>query len=234
MTPLLTPSRRCPLRRVVLGALLAAAAVLAAGCAPAPEVVAGSPAPLTPVPGTTAPKATRSAASPAGQTAGRPTSRAASPATNRPAPVLPAAYATAELAGHGVTVRVPVPAGWTRRPTARGSDFVDATGTVLLRIELTARVPDQTLREFWADLEPKVDAQLAGYRRLDARDVPGYFDGALDWTFTFDSSDGPRQVIDRLLVSGPANVAVYFSALRPDFARLLPVWDRAQRGLAIS
>jgi hypothetical protein len=222
-----------PVRGALLAAAaaaLAAPAVLAAGCAPAPEVVAGSPAPLTPVPSTTAPKATRSAASPAGQ----PTSRTASPATNRPAPVLPAAYATAELAGHGVTVRVPVPAGWTRRPTERGSDFVDATGTVLLRIELTARVPDQTLRESWADLEPKVAAQLAGYRRLDARDVPGYFDGALDWTFTFDSRDGKRQVIDRLLVSGPANVAVYFSALRPDFARLLPVWDRAQRGLAIS
>jgi hypothetical protein len=219
--------------------IAAAAAALAAGCASPPVVVAGKPAPLTPVPTATGtPVPTRSPTTP-GRTApptSPPPTRPAptSPAPVRPAPALPAGYEFAELAAHGVTVRVPVPVGWIRRSTARGYDFGDPSETLLLRIEVTARSTGQTARQWWQTLEPRTAAQLPNYRRLDARDVPDYFDGALDWTFVFDGNGGRRQVIDRLLVSGPAAVAVYFSAVQRDFARLLPVWNQAKDGLTIS
>jgi hypothetical protein len=210
--------------------LLAAAAVLLAGCAAAPATVAGSPAPLTPVPAATTP-APRSPAPPGGSSpAGR--RSPASPTPTRPAPVLPAAYETFELTAHGVTVRLPVPAGWTRTDTALGADFGDPSGTLLLRVNVTPRTPGQTVRQSWEAQEAQL--RLAGYRRLDARDVPGYFDGALDWTFLFDGNGGRRQAVDRLLVSGPAGIAVYFSAPRADFARLLPIWNEAKDGLAVS
>jgi hypothetical protein len=148
--------------------------------------------------------------------------------------VLPAAYETLELAVHGVTVRLPVPVGWRRSRTTRGYDLGDPTGTLLLRIDVTERTAGQTMREAWAILEQQTARDLPGYQLLDDRDVPGFFDGALDWTFLFDGNGGRRQVVDRLLVSGPAGVAIYFSAVRADFARLLPVWTRARDGLTIS
>jgi hypothetical protein len=211
--------------RFVRGALLAATAALVAGCAPAPEVVAGSPAPLTPVPTTVTPPAT---------TARPSTSPPAGPTATRPAPVLPAAYETLELAGHGVTVRLPVPAGWTRTRTARGYDLGDPSETLLLRVDVTARSSGQTARQSWASFEPTTARQLAGYRLLGTRDVAGVGESALDWSFTFDGNSGRRQAIDRLLVSGPAGVAVYFSALERDFDRLLPIWTRAKDGLTVS
>ena len=167
-------------------------------------------------------------------TATTPRSTATTPTPTGPAPTLPATYEALELAGHGVTVRLPVPAGWTRRRTALGYDVGDPTGTLLLRVNLTAREPGRTVRESWQVQEAATARQLANYRRLEARDVPGYFDGALDWTFVFDSDRGQRQVVDRLLDADTARVAVYFSALQPDFDRLRPVWDRAQQGLVIS
>jgi hypothetical protein len=179
-----------------------------------------------PTPGTSTPTTARP---PAGPAATGPTS---SPTATRPAPVLPAAYETFELAGQGVTVRLPVPAGWTRKQTPLGYDFSDPSGTLLLRVNLTARESDQTVRESWQAQEAGL--RLAGYRRLDARDVPGFFDGALDWTFVFDGNGGQRQVVDRLVDSGPARIAVYFSAPRQDFGRLLPTWSTAVEGLAVS
>lgn len=64
--------------------------------------------------------------------------------------------------------------------------------------------------------------------------MAGYFDEALDWIFLFDRDGEPRQVVDRLLASGDVGVAVYFSARRADFARLLPIWDKAIDNLAVS
>lgn len=208
--------------------LLVAAAALVAGCAAAPQVVPGSPAPLAPAPATP----TRSSAPPASSSppAG---STSSSPPASRPAPVLPAAYETFELEGQGVTVALPVPTGWRRTPNTAGYDFVDPTGRLLLRLNLTAREPG-TVRQAWERLEPSVARKLTNYRRLDARDVPDFFDGALDWTFRYDDPTGEQQVVDRLLVAGAAGVAIYFRAPRADFARLLPIWDRAQQGLAVS
>ena len=217
---------RCAAVRFVRGVLVAAAAVLVAGCAAQPVVVAGSPAPLTPVPTGTTLSPTRSPAPPAS------TSSAAGP--TRPAPVLPAAYETLELANHGVTVRLPVPVGWARTRTPRGYDLGDPSGTLLIRVDVTARATGQTARQSWASFEPTTARQLAGYRLLGTRDVAGVGESALDWSFTFDGNGGRRQAIDRLLVSGPAGVAVYFSALERDFDRLLPIWNKARDGLTVS
>ena len=205
--------------------LVAVAAALAAGCASPPAVVAGNPAPLTATPSATATRTTPPA---------RPSTPSPTAAPTRPAPRLPAGYGTAELTAHGVTVRLPVPDGWMRTPTARGYDFGDPSGTLLFRVEVTARPPGQTARQAWESLEPQAAPKLPGYRRLDARDLPGYLDGALDWTFLFDGSNGRRQVVDRLAVSGPAVVAVYFSARRADFGGLLPIWDRGVGELTVS
>ena len=98
--------------------------------------------------------------------------------------MLPAAYETLEMAAHGVTVQVPVPAGWRRERTSLGYDFDDPTGTVLLRINVTAQPPSETVRESWEDLERQL--KLDGYTRLDAQDVLDFYDGALDWRFLFD------------------------------------------------
>lgn len=214
--------------RSLRGGLLAAAAALVAGCAAAPQVVPGNPAPLTPVPATP----TRSSAPPAGSSAPAGTTPS-SPTASRPAPALPAAYGTFELDGQGVTVALPVPTGWRRTPNTAGYDFVDPTGRLLLRLNLTAREPG-TVRQSWERLEPPVDRKLTNYRRLDARDVPDFFDGALDWTFRYDDPTGEQQVVDRLLVAGPAGLAIYFRAPRADFGRLLPIWDKAVGGLAVS
>jgi hypothetical protein len=210
--------------RSVRGALLAAAAALMAGCAAAPQVVPGNPAPLSPVP------ATPTSAAPASSSPSGPAGTGST--ATRPPATPPARYETYQLTAHGVTVKVPVPAGWTRTATALGADFGDPSGTLLLRINVTPRTPGQTVRQSWQAVE--TGQRLPGYQRLDARDVTGYFDGALDWTFLFDGNGGRRQVVDRLLVSGPAGIAIYFSAPRADFARLLPIWNEAKDGLAVS
>jgi hypothetical protein len=217
--------------RVVGAALGAALAAATAGCAPAPEVVAGSPAPLTPA-ATTPATATTTATAPTGSAPATSPSTAPTPPRSRPAPVLPARYETLELTAYGVTLRMPVPAGWRRTRTALGYDLGDPSETLLLRVNVTAREPGRTVRQSWEAAEASL--ALAGYRRLDVRDVPGYFDEALDWTFVFDRDGEQRQVVDRLLVSGQVGVAVYFSARRADFPRLLPVWDRAIDNLALS
>jgi hypothetical protein len=214
--------RRVRMRGGRVVPVVAVGAVLVAGCATAPEVVAGSPAPLTPVP-TTAAAPTRSSTPPA-----RPT---ATPTATRPGPVLPTEYETLQLAAQGVTVRLPVPAEWTRTRTQRGYDFGDPSQTLLLRIEVTGREGAQTARQHFESLEPDTAGRLVNYERLDAVDLP---DGALDWSFTFDGNGGRRRAIDRLLVSGPAAVAVYFSAVERDFDRLLPIWTKAKDGLTIS
>jgi hypothetical protein len=217
-------------------ALLGIAALLVTGCATEPQMVAGSPAPLPPMPSSAAdtPGATRSPAPPGSTEAPGGAASSAGPTADGPAPVLPAAYRTIDLAAHGVTAAVPVPAGWARRSTDRGYEFGDPSGTVLLRLEITARTPGRTERESWQDLEAHTAPRLRDYRRLDVREVSGYPDGALDWSFSFDGVGGRRQVVDRLVASGSAEIAVYFSALQRDFATLRPAWDRASQGLTVS
>jgi hypothetical protein len=209
-------------RRVGLVAAVLAAAL--AGCTPPPpERVPGDPAPVT--------------AAPSGGTAlaPAPTRRPGSP-TPASVPLLPTGYEGFELTGHGVTARLMVPSGWLRkpisaRPGAVGTDFVDPSGLQLFRVEIVARVGDRTARQGFEAYEPTV--RLPDYRRLDLIDVPGVGESAVDWSFTFEGAGGLRQVVDRMVVQGPAAVAVYYRTVQRDFERLVPIWQHAVARLVI-
>lgn len=187
----------------------------AAGCAARPETVTGPAAPIIVGSG----PATTASATPTGRSA---------------APPGRADYTTLTTTGFGVSVRIPVPVGWTRELSSTAGltrtdvDLVDPQ--VLLRIDLSARgrgsAQDGTLRN-------EKSAGLAGYRRLGIAPVPDVGDDAVDWTFTFER-DGTRQVVDRQIVSGTAGVAVYYSAPQKLYRRYLPVWKNAVRGLSIT
>jgi hypothetical protein len=207
-------------RRV--GPVAAVLAAALAGCTPPPpERVPGDPAPVTVAPsGGTAPAPTRPPGSP----------------TPAGVPQLPTGYQEFELTGHGVTARLTVPSGWSRRPIsarpgAVGTDFVDPSGVQLFRVEITARVGGRTARQGFDAYEPTVG--LPDYRRLDLVDVPGVGESAVDWSFTFDGARGRRQVVDRMVVQGPAGVAVYYSTIQRDFERLVPIWQQAVARLVI-
>jgi hypothetical protein len=205
--------------------LLAAAAALVAGCSAAPQSVPGQAAPVT-------------AAASATRTTGAPAAVPKTPATTgtpgTPLPAVPTAYQTLEMTGFGVTVRLPVPDGWLREPGGPAGIVrtdVDLQGEpVVLRVDLTARGPgiarDGTLRN-------EAGLGLAGYRRLAITDVAGVGDDAVDWTFTFVRAGETRQVVDRQIQSGPAVVAVYYSAPTQLYGRYLPVWEKAARELVI-
>lgn len=197
---------------VVLVALLAAAA----GCATRPDVVPGTAAPIT---GSPAP-------------AGASPPAAATP-TGSPLPPLPADFRALTMTGFGVSVTLPVPSGWSRKPgspTGLTRTDVDLQNPeVLLRIDLSAR--GQGSAEAGA-IRNETTAALAGYRRLDITSVQDVGDDAVDWTFTFER-DGTRRVVDRQILSGTAGVAVYYSAPQDLYARYLPVWQRAVRDLEI-
>lgn len=198
-------------RRVGVVLLLA----LAAGCAIRPDVVPGNAAPIT--------------GSPAGATPPtRPTP------SGSPLPPVPSDFGALTMTGSGVTVTLPVPAGWTRKPSsANGLDRTDVDlqdPEVLLRVDLAAR--GQGSAEAGA-IRNESATRLAGYRRLGITAVPGVGDDAVDWTFTFER-DGTRRVVDRQILSGTAGVAVYYSAPQDLYARYLPVWQRAVRDLKIT
>ncbi|HST66069.1 MAG TPA: hypothetical protein VLM05_12845 [Mycobacteriales bacterium] len=143
-------------------------------------------------------------------------------------------FSTLTMSGSGVTVAVPVPAGWTRKASTTAGitrtdvDLVDPQ--VLLRIDLSARGPGSA-RDGAVRTERSAD--LAAYHRLDITPVPDVGDDAVDWTFTFDR-DGTRRVVDRQVLSGPAVVAVYFSAPQELYQRYLPVWQHAVEALSIT
>ena len=211
------------MRRV--GPVAAVLAAALAGCtAPPPERVPGDPAPVTVAPsGGTAP-------------APAPTRQPGSP-TPAGVPQPPTGYEEFQLTGQGVTVRLTVPSGWSRmkipeRPGAVGMDFEDP-GRQLLRVEITAREDDWTARQGFEAYEPALRRTVADYRRLDLVDVPGVGESAVDLSFTFTRDGGRRQVVDRMLVQGPAAVAVYYRTMQRDFARLVPIWQQAVARLII-
>jgi hypothetical protein len=140
------------------------------------------------------------------------------------------------LTGHGVTVRLPVPSGWSRKPIsaragAVGTDFVDPTGLQLFRVEIIERVGGLTARQGFVAYEPTVG--LPDYRRLNLVDVPGVGESAVDWSFTFNGPGGVRQVVDRMVVQGSGGIAVYYRTVQRDFERLVPIWRYAVAGLVI-
>lgn len=210
-----------------------AVAAALAGCAVgAPRLVDGTPAPLSASPSGTA-AATGSPVPAATRPSGSPTAAGV--------PALPAGYRSFVLTAYGATVRLDVPTEWTERTDDRTGDepavvrnFGDATETLLVKVEISPRAGRRDAREGLAAYEPVVPVK--NYRRLSIVDVPGVGDSAVDWTFTFTSAtDGRlRRVADRLVVSGDASVAVYFSALSQDYSRLLPIWQRGVGTLEIS
>jgi hypothetical protein len=204
-------------RRV--GVVLLVALAAAAGCATRPDVVPGNAAPITGSPG---------------PAAGTQTPAPTPAPTGSPLPVVPADFRALTMTGFGVSVTLPVPADWARTPsTSSGLDRTDVglrTPQVLLRVDLSARGEGSAEAGV---LRNESAARLAGYRRLGIAPVPGVGDDAVDWTFTF-QRDGARQVVDRQVLSGPAVVAVYYSAPQDLYERYLPVWHQAVRGLAIT
>jgi hypothetical protein len=211
-------------RRV--GSVAVVLAVALAGCTPpSPERVPGDPAPVTVAPsGGTAPAA-------------GPTRQPGSP-TPAGVPQLPTGYEQFALTGHGVTARLTVPSGWSRRPIkarpgAVGTEFVDPSGAQLFRVEITARERGRTARQGFEAYEPTLRRSVADYRRLDLIDVPGVGESAVDLSFTLTRDGGRRQVVDRMLVQGPAAVAVYYSTTQRDFERLVPIWQHAVARLVI-
>jgi len=210
-------------RRTAAGIALVAA--LLPACAPQPGKIEGTAAPLTATPSAIA---AGSGTAPASRTPAAPSQ---SPSAAGLPPV-PTAYEQYRLTASGITVTLPVPADWARKATPRGGDFDLESPEVLLRVEVTLR-KGATAREGWAAYEPGVRARLPGYRLLGTQDVSTVGDSALDWFFTF-VRDGDRRVIDRLIVSGGAEIAVYYTAPAGLYDRYLPVWTTAVQGLRIS
>lgn len=209
------------MRRV--GVVLLVALAASSGCATKPAVIPGNAAPIT--------------GSAAGMTPAPITGSAAgtTPATpsGSPLPPVPADFRALTMTGFGVSVTLPVPSGWTGKPSsATGLNRTDVdlqNPEVLLRVDLSARGPGSAEA---AAIRTESGTQLAGYQRLDIAAVSGAGDDAVDWTFTFER-DGSRRVVDRQILSGTAGVAVYYSAPQDLYARYLPVWQRAVRDLEI-
>jgi hypothetical protein len=211
---------RLPRVRRIRVAVLAGAAALLAACSAGPQVVPGSPPPLTAAP--------TSSGAPPSPTPSRP---APAPATSGTA-ALPTAYVDYTLTGHGVTMTLPVPASWSLTRTANGVDFGDPSGRLLLRLEVRARTGDEDAVRAWETAEPQFTG-LRAYRRLGLAEVPGVGDSAADLTFTFERGV-TRQVVDRGIAVGGAWLAIYFSAEQRLYEAMLPVFTRATEGLRIS
>jgi hypothetical protein len=210
-------------RRIEVVLLLALAG--AAGCGTRSATIPGAAAPLTGT-GTVTPGPTTPAPAPTPTPTDSPTPTAL--------PAVPTDFRTLTTSGFGVTVRLPVPAGWTDKPSRTDArirtdvDLVDPQ--VLLRLDLSARAPGSA-----QDAAERTESatRLTGYRRIGITRVPGVGDDAADWEFTF-QRDGTRQVVDRQILSGQAAIAVYYSAPSDLYRRYLPVWERAVRGLSIT
>lgn len=197
---------------------MAVLAVAVAGCVAGPVRVEGEPAPLTAPTGAPTPSRPAPVASPGGT------------------PVLPRAYVEHTLSRSGVTIRLPVPAGWSLTEKEYGVDFGDPSGRLLLRLDIRERRGEAvglTAARAWELSEPEISRGLANYRRLGIVAVPGVGDSAADWTFTFDRGV-TRQVVDRGISVGPVTVAIYFSAEQQLYDAMLPVFTRAAGGLVIS
>jgi hypothetical protein len=208
--------------RFVRGALVAAAAALVAGCAAPPQTVPGQAAPVTAGPSVTRPTGPATATPKTTETAGT------------PLPPVPTAYQTLEMTAFGVTVRLPVPAGWPRTPGGPAgivrTDVDLEDWPVKLRVDLTARESGNA-RDAVRRNEKGIG--LEGYRRVAITDVAGVGDDAVDWTFIFVRDGVTRKVVDRQIQSGTAVVAVYYSAPTQLYERYKPVWEKAARELVI-
>jgi hypothetical protein len=222
-------------RRVGVVLLLALAGV--AGCGTRSATLPGAAAPLTRT-GTVTPGPTTRTPAPASPTRTADGPSADGPSADSPTPTalpaVPTDFRTVTTSGFGVTVALPVPAGWARTPsTSAGlirTDVDLVNPEVLLRVDLSARgagsAQDAAIRNESA-------TRLSAYRRIGITRVPGVGDDAVDWAFTF-QRDGTRQVVDRQILSGQAAVAVYYSAPGELYQRYLAVWERAVRGLSIT
>ena len=209
-----------------LGPVAAGLAVLLAGCAsPPPERVPGAPAPVTVAP---------SGRTPAAPATSAPTRPPASPTPAR-VPQLPERFEDFTVTGYGVTIRLPVPSGWERRPPRKGvegADFVDRMDLQLLRLEIFRRDSELAARQRVEAYE--ATRPVPDYQRLDLVDVRDVGETAVDWTFTFQEEGSPRQqVADRVIVLGSAAIAVYYRTRQGDFARLVPIWRHAVDGLVV-
>ena len=193
-----------------LAAAVALVAAAATGCTQ-PRPVSGTAAPLT-----------------ASATPSRPPPATTPSGTAR----LPTSYVVQTLEGEGVTVRVPVPAGWSLVPTTHGVDLGDASGRLLLRLEIRPRTPGVSAARAWEIAEPENTKKLRDYRRLAITPVPGVGESAADWTFTFER-EVTRRVVDRAVAVGGASVAIYFSAEQRLYEQMLPVFRTATAGLVI-
>jgi hypothetical protein len=211
-------------RAAPAAALAALLVTLLAGCAAAPTRIAGDPAPLT---------ASGSASLPANASGASPTSPPSTSPASTASPIVPPSYTPFRLSGAGVTISVPVPTGWQRSGNATRVDFRDATGQILLRVELQQRMAS-TARQAWEAADRNARATFQGYRLLGITDVPGVGDSAADWRFSFERDGVRRRVVDRGILSGDAGLAVYYSAPEPHYRRLAPVWDTAIAGLSIT
>jgi hypothetical protein len=220
----------------VLLAVAGAAVAAVAGCGVRPVDVPGAAVPVTAsVPRSTASGGTGAAGTttPAATGSGGGTNTDSPPPTGS-LPAVPDDYETLTMSGFGLTVALPVPAAWARKPsTSPGRTRTDVdleNPEVLLRIDLSARGAGSA-----EDGAVRIEAALTlpGYRRLAITPVPGIGDDAVDWTFTF-VRDGQRQVVDRQVQAGTGTVAVYYSAPGPLYERYLPVWRRAVDELTIT
>lgn len=192
------------MRRVEVVLLVAVAAT---GCAVRTETVPGPAAPLT---------------------------ATASPATPAPG-ATPTAFRTVSMNGSGLSVTFPVPDDWTAaqsRTAALSRTDVKLGDDVLLRVDLTAR-GQGTARAGAEAAEAAIRPDRPNYRRLGLESVTDTGDDAVDWTFSYDLDGTPARVIDRQIVSGPGGIAVYLRAPARDYARYLPVWQRAAGELLV-
>jgi hypothetical protein len=195
------------------------AALAVAGCVAGPVQVDGEPAPLTAAAGAPTPSRPAPVVSPSGTA------------------VLPKAYAEHTLARAGVTIRLPVPVGWSLTEKEYGVDFGDPSGRLLLRLDIRERRGEAvgvSAARAWELGEPQISRGLANYRRLGIVAVPGIGDSAADWTFTFERGGVTRQVVDRGISVGAVTVAVYLSAEQQLYDAMLPVFTKAADGLVIS
>lgn len=220
------------MRRVVAGAV---AVVALAACAARPEQVPGAAAPVTRT-GSTAATAGRTPTPTPAPTTPSPTPSPTRSPTRSPSPTVPPVpteYETLTVTDFGVTVRVPVPAGWVRTTSneadRRNTDISPAgLPGVVLRVDVTAR-EDGTV----ADSVATARRTITAYREISVIEVTGVGDAAVDWTFASNYRGVPSQTVDRLIVSGPAGVAVLLRVPATLGERYLPVWERAVAGLRI-
>lgn len=197
-------------------------ALAVTGCGVRTETVPGPAAPLT------------ATGSPAATTP--PPGTGATPSGTTPSGTSPAGFRNVSMTGFGLTIAFPVPVAWTVVQPRATPDLARTDAkvgdAVLLRVDLTARSTG-TARSWVEGNEADNRRLRPAYDRRDVVDIRGVGDDAVDWTFTYNQGDTPVQVIDRKILSGPGEVAVYLRAPAASYARYLPAWQQAVGALVI-